>query len=501
MNSAFQSNNCFKYALIILATFLFLYQIYWVFNFPIWRDDAFFATVAKNLVNGNGFSAVFFDQDYKFHYGISSGPSLILPAAAMIFIFGNHYWVPELSAVLMIWSLLIAIFIASKEVVGEKKWAFCFLTLLMMMLFSGDEEGIKLSLWVRLMGEIPAALLVILAALIFSSKNLNNSKLASGGIILGLALMIKAIVAIAAGTILIIVATRIIFSKKPIIWIVIPAFCFVAPCFLFESIKIIVLGWKGYLELQQQNSNFYRTNAFFERPLLLYSLLPILIHFRFAAITFLPSIIYVVYSSGRKNLNSPYFVAGIALLLASFLHVSWWIVYAIPDAYRHLSIGIFCYFAGIFLLICKFEYKTQFQIFFVSIFIGSLIASCPDEIWKIFNNNSYLQEQKMIVEEMKSLQQQGVQLISCGNNFELEYLLPSARNFKECKNFLNNSPMSQKVMLINDFISSPEIIYPEVLYIASDDYFGAFVPIPNIALERCQERYYLTEHFSMLWCH
>ena len=108
MNSAFQSNNCFKYALIILATFLFLYQIYWVFNFPIWRDDAFFATVAKNLVNGNGFSAVFFDQDYKFHYGISSGPSLILPAAAMIFIFGNHYWVPELTAVLMIWSLLIA---------------------------------------------------------------------------------------------------------------------------------------------------------------------------------------------------------------------------------------------------------------------------------------------------------------------------------------------------------------------------------------------------------
>ena len=209
----------------------------------------------------------------------------------------------------------------------------------------------------------------------------------------------------------------------------------------------------------------------------------------------MPSIIYVVYSS-RKNLNSPYFAAGIALLLASILHVSWWIVYAIPDAYRHLSIGIFCYFAGIFLLICKFEYKTQFQIFFVSIFISSLIASCPDEIWKIFNNNSHLQEQKMIVEEMKSLQQQGVQLISCGNNFELEYLLPSARNFKECKNFLNNSPMSQKVMLVNYFISSPKI-----LYIASDDYFGDFLPIPNIALERCQERYYLTEHFSMLWCH
>lgn len=494
MNSSFQPNNCFKYALIILAAFLFLYQIYWVFNFPIWRDDAFFATVAKNLVNGNGFSAVFFDQDYKFHYGISSGPALILPAAAMIFIFGNHYWVPELTAVLLIWSLLIAIFIASKEVVGEKKWAFCFLTLLMMMLFSHGDEEIKLSLWVRLMGDIPAALLVILAALIFSSKNLNKSKLASGGIILGLALMIKTIAAIAAGAILIIVAIRIFFSKKPIIWIVIPAFCFVAPCFLFESIKIIVLGWKGYLELQQQNSNFYRTNAFFEKPFL-YSL-PILVEqFRFAALAFLPSIIYVVYSSGRKNLNSPYFVAGIALLLASFLHVSWWIVYAIPYAFRHLSIGIFCYFAGIFLLICKLEYKTQFQIFFVSLFIGSLIASCPDEIWKIFNNNSNLQEQKMIVEEMKSLQKQGVQLISCGNNFELEYLLPSGRNFKECKNFLNSSSMSQKVILINDFISSPDI-----LYIASDDYSGAFVPIPNIALERCQERYYSTEHFSMLWC-
>ena len=528
MNFYFQTNNFFKHALIALAVSLFLYQIYCVFNFPIWRDDAFFASVAKNLANGDGFSAVFFDQDYKFHYGISSGPALIMPAAAMIFIFGNHYWVPELTAVLLIWVLLFAIFIASKEVVGEKrKWAFCFLTLFMMLFFSCDEEGVKLYLWVRLMGEIPSALLVILAALIFSFIDLDKSRLANGGIMLGLALMIKTISAISALVILIMVSARIFFGKKPIIWIVIPAFCFVAPCFLFESIKIMVLGWKTYSELQQQNLNFYHTNAFCEKPFL-YSLPGLVEHFGFAAIVILPSTIYVIYSSIKKNLNSPHFLAGIALLLASFLQVSWWIIYAIPEAFRHLSMGVCCYFAGIFLLICKLEYKAQFQIFFVSVFMISLLVSWPEEVMIIFSDNSNLREQKMVTEEIKILQKQDVEIISCGNNFELEYLLPESRNFKECTDFFKNyvpqkkgllslrdtetqhesppalrgspSPKSmghkeKKIILVNFFVAPQK-----VLLIRYNQYMGEFITLPNQISERCKEEYLATENFSLLWC-
>ncbi len=494
MNYSFKPNNCFKYALIILAAFLFLYQIYWIFNFPIWRDDAFFASVAKNLVNGDGFSAVFFDQDYKFHYGISVGPALILPAAAMIFIFGNHYWAPELTAVLLIWVLLIAILIASKEVVGEKrKWAFCFLTLFMMLFFSCSEEGVKLCLWVRLMGEIPASLLVILAALIFSFKNLDKSRLASGGIMLGLALMTKTLSAISASAILIMVTARILFDRKPIMWIVIPVFCFVAPYFLFESIKIIVLGWKDYLELHQQNLNFYRTNAFFEKPFL--SSVPSLVgYFGLAALTILPATIYVVCSSGKKNFNSPHFLAGISLLLASFLQVSWWIIYAPPFAFRYLSIGSCCFLAGIFLLICKLEYKKQFQMFFVFAFIFSLLVSCPDEIAKMFNKNPSLQEQKMVVEEIKTLQKQDFKMISCGNNFELEYLLPKSHNFEECTRFFE-SYVPQKVMLINFFIRPQK-----VLLVNHNEYGGKFINLSNQILERCKEEYLTTANFSLLKC-
>ena len=44
-------------ALVIAAIGL---QIFYVFNFPIWRDDAFFSSVAKNLANGAGYKAIFF---------------------------------------------------------------------------------------------------------------------------------------------------------------------------------------------------------------------------------------------------------------------------------------------------------------------------------------------------------------------------------------------------------------------------------------------------------
>ncbi len=494
MNCDFRPNNFFKYALIVLAASLFLYQIYGVFNFSVWRDDAFFASVAKNLANGNGFSAVFFDQDYKFHYGISSGPALIVPAAVMIFIFGNYYWVPGLTAVLLIWVLLFAIFIASKEVVGEKrKWAFCFLTLFMMLFFSRGDGGVKLYLWMRLMGEIPTTLLVILAALIFSFKNLDKSRLVSGGIMLGLALIIKTLSAISASAILIMVTARILFDRKPIMWIAILVLCFVAPYFLFESIKIIALGWKDYLELHQQNLNFYRTNAFFEKPFL--SSLPSLVgYFGLAALTILPTTIYIIYSSGKKNLNSPYFLAGMALLLASFLQVTWWINYAIPYAFRHLSIGCFCYFAGIFLLICKLEYKKQFQMFFVSAFIISLLVSYPSEITIMLNDNPSLQEQKMVVEEIKTLQKQDFKMISCGNNFELEYLLPKSRNFEECGHFFENY-VPQKVMLVNFFVEPQK-----VLFIKHNQYMGKFINLPNQILGRCKEEYLTTANFSIFKC-
>ncbi|MES2960940.1 MAG: hypothetical protein V4694_00980 [Pseudomonadota bacterium] len=476
-----------------MAVFLFSLQIFNVFNSHIWRDDAFFAAVAKNLANGDGFSAVFFDQNYKFHFGISSGPLIILPAALMIFIFGNHYWVPGLTEILLIWSLLITIFIVADEIVGEKrKWAFGFFALIMSLLFASGDE-VKLSLWHNLMGEVPAALLVVLAVLIFSAPKLNKARLAIAGTFLGLAIMAKMIAVIASSVVLAMVTIRILYNKKPLSWIAIPILCFLAPFLAFELSKIILLGWTGYLELQLQNSNFYQVNALIKKPFFTY-VPELIIYFKIASLFFLPGTAYVIYYSLKKNPKSPYVLAGMTLLCIFCVHTTWWMIYSIPGAYRHFTVALICYFSGLFLLICKLDYKKPSQVVFISFFIGAFFVSGSIEKLSFFKSESNLQEQLIIIEAINNFQKQGVEIISCGNNFELEYLLPESRNFKECTNFFANN-IPKKVMLIN-FFAVPE----KVIFIRHDQYRGEFITLPNQILERCKEEYLTTENFSLLWC-
>ena len=85
-------------------------------------------------------------------------------------------------------------------------------------------------------------------------------------------------------------------------------------------------------------------------------------------------------------------------------------------------------------------------------------------------------------------------MISCGNNFELEYLLPESRNFKECTNFFENYTF-KKLMLVNYFVRPKK-----VLRIRHDQYKGEFITIPNKILERCNEEYLTTKNISLMWC-
>ena len=60
------------------------------------HDDAMFATIPKNFLNGYGW-ATSYGEKIPFNPDISTGPSLLLPAAAMIALFGNQTWVPAMT--------------------------------------------------------------------------------------------------------------------------------------------------------------------------------------------------------------------------------------------------------------------------------------------------------------------------------------------------------------------------------------------------------------------
>ena len=515
-----------KVLLISLCGFLLFAQIFHTLHYPIWFDDAFFANVAKNLVNGEGYSAVFFDELHPFHFGISSGPLVILPAAFFMLFFGNQYWVGDVSNIVLIWLLLATIFILAHDFVGrEKKWPWAFLALTLSLLFSvnsyGNSNPDRLVVWHLLMGEIPAALCLIIAVLLIFATNPSRQKIFSGGIFLGLALIAKSLSAIAIGVILIcyfvkVICQKNLIRKEKITLIFLAGFGAILSPLIFEISKIIALGWPQYLVLQKDTLQFYSNNALAfsgeqSNGLNISGSVGNRIAFLKRYIDpcetiFLPISFYILFAAFRtkkpENINC--LRAGFVMVLSFFVHLYWWIYFS-AGCDRYLVIAFICYCFGIIFLVTTIDYNKQIrlQTGCIILFISLLFASRQEEIIYLFKkgfegSDKKLQEQMLIVDAIKDLQNQGVEIISCGNNSELEYLLPQSRNFKKCEEILENK-ITQKTILVNYFLNA-EAEYLRVIRINSDQHYGSTEIISKKILAKCSAKYLQGADFSLNWC-
>lgn len=502
-------------ATIALAILLFDAQIFHILHYPIWRDDATFDMVAKNLANGVGYEAVFFDKSYPFHRVISSGPLIILPAAVLMFFFGNQYWVSGVSNILLIWSLLIGIFILADGFVGKKrKWPFCFLSLLLTLLFSidlyGNEYSDRLILWHLLMGEVPAVLCVIIATLLLFHPQFSVRKILLGGLFLGLAIMGKTIVSIAVIVIAAVVSLRIVRNKnlKKLDQVYIISglvFCIAAPFCLFDLVKIISLGWLEYLKLKKESAEIYKltavaTSSIFENIRL--HAIYLLNTFNFAGYVLILVTFYFIYLSfiTKKNTSQHCRWAAIALILCFTAHVCWWVGFS-TGSDRHLMPAFTYYFFGLSLLLITLDYQklSRFSKIIIYLFIFLLVASREDASNYLISagfkgNDKKLQEQLVVVEAVKNLQEQGVTMIACGNNFELEYLLPNSRNFKKCEELLHEDH-DRPILLVSYLLN-----YNRVLTLGHDWKGGVFEYIPQAIAAKCSHEYLRTENYSLNWC-
>ncbi len=91
-----------KILLLIVAGLLlwfFASSLLIAFDKSLQHDDAMFATIPKNFLNGYGW-ATSYGEKIPFNPDISTGPSLLLPAALMITAFGNEPWIPAITGAL-----------------------------------------------------------------------------------------------------------------------------------------------------------------------------------------------------------------------------------------------------------------------------------------------------------------------------------------------------------------------------------------------------------------
>jgi hypothetical protein len=220
-------------------------------------DDAYHSVVAKNLANGNGYSSSIQEgkSQYKlteFDTRIGVGPTIILPAAFMIKIFGNQYWVPGLTVVLF-WGLeLFSIgFLLNKFVKGKFDLVVAIITF---FYFCYTLMAYHFEQWFALLGEIPAALLIILSVLVYFQKDSKVNQIFAG-LLFSLAIQAKLVTLLLFLTLLLILMLFQFWKKNKLkiklldyfSSLSIIGFGFLIPLVILEFWKLISLRFSNYI--------------------------------------------------------------------------------------------------------------------------------------------------------------------------------------------------------------------------------------------------------------
>jgi hypothetical protein len=181
-----RSLTVFSWALLAL---LLQFHPRQIITSSVLYDDAFIATAAKNVAMGAGYASSYHGMDL-FDPEISTGPVVVLPAALLISLFGNQYWVPGLAITIAIWVTLFLLIGRLRRICGRWHSLAVAVTAGGLIIFGTNEFG--------LLGELPAVFLVASAFALFADDSASDMWSGFGaGLALGLAIYAKLTVAFA----------------------------------------------------------------------------------------------------------------------------------------------------------------------------------------------------------------------------------------------------------------------------------------------------------------
>jgi len=234
-------------------------------------DDALFAVPAKNLAFGEGYLATFPPAQTRAHdvrlfdtSATTTGPTLVVPVAAAIHLFGNRYWVPGAVTALASVALLAALAATWRRLLGPDAWLALTLLIVILQLVTIDHYVF----WFTLLGELPASLLVVLAASLLAGEARRPRRAFAAGLGLGAAILTKSVAAIGVAAIAATLAGLAVAAlwtsrrgtPRPALvpWRALFAggLGCVLPLAAFDAWKLSSLGWSGYVQLKADERLF-----------------------------------------------------------------------------------------------------------------------------------------------------------------------------------------------------------------------------------------------------
>ncbi|MCL2335360.1 MAG: hypothetical protein FWC57_04785 [Endomicrobia bacterium] len=445
-----------------------------IFNYPMAHyDDALYADVSKNLAFGYGYASGLNEACLaRFNPNIGTGPAVILPAALVIKIFGNKYWAPGLSAALLNFVLLFFIFWLPKKfnaAADEILWLWR-VVFIIVLFFASTLPGLEQwacfnQMYASMFGEAPAALLIIVSAIVLIYARQTALNFFVSGVLGGLAVKSKLLSAMHVFAVVFFVFVWHYKNgmglnqnaKKLILYFA----GLMLPYIMFDIYKLIDLGsFRSYAAMKFNESNFVvnihsglgnsLNDGIAENSI---------INIKFFIKNFgihgfalgVCVVLYCVKNLFGKTHDNKNRLFSDALLFAFACNFVWHISINPTVLTRYLFIGWVLFLTAACYYILSVSGLKQKILYFLIILVILLTALNPAaEAIRHFDfafDNTLAKDMRQVEDFMSSNKQYNY--FACGwwVPWEIEYLLPAADNFKNTVEVAQFNALSNRALV------------------------------------------------------
>jgi 4-amino-4-deoxy-L-arabinose transferase-like glycosyltransferase len=186
--------------LVFIASFFFLRELG---TFPsAWEDDSIFMLVARMLADGHGYTLPVLERMWEYPYILGVGPTLIVPSAVAIKLFGFSVAAARIVQVLYLAGCSVCVYSFSKVISGRKNalWTAALLVTLSAFVNTGKP----------LLGEVPALFFLMLGLLFWLRTDQSGN--AQWGILTGVSFGLAAVTKLTFGIVFPSLVLCIIFA-------------------------------------------------------------------------------------------------------------------------------------------------------------------------------------------------------------------------------------------------------------------------------------------------
>ncbi|NOS68189.1 MAG: hypothetical protein HOO67_07595 [Candidatus Peribacteraceae bacterium] len=153
-------------------------------SFPAaWEDSGLYTMVAKNVAAGHGYSLPILHSRWAYPYFLSVGPTVILPVAFFIHLFGFTLAVARIPSTLYLLGTCVAFYLYVQKISGirDARWATALLITLSAFINGGKP----------VLGSVPALFFLLLGLHVLHDNRASAKRAVLMGILFGLSVLTK----------------------------------------------------------------------------------------------------------------------------------------------------------------------------------------------------------------------------------------------------------------------------------------------------------------------